>query len=180
MKIKIFILPLLALFILTSVLSAQQTKNNPNWDSWNFLLGEWIGEGGGDPGKGVGGFSFYLDLQKTILIRKNYAQYPATTDRPAFRHDDLMVIYKNKDNSTRATYWDNEGHVINYSTETNSVIFLSDLSPASPRFRLTYTKRGKDTLNILFEIAPHGKPDAFSKYIEATAHRKWYLINKSL
>jgi hypothetical protein len=175
MKIKIFILPLLALFILTSVLSAQQTKNNPNWDSWNFLLSEWMGEGGGDPGKGVCGFSFFLDLQKTILIRKFFAEYPATTDKPAFRHDDLMVIYKNKDNSIRATYWDNEGHVINYtvefSTDTNSVIFLSDLSPASSRFQLTYTKQPKDAVSITFEIAPPGKPDIFSKYIQATAHR---------
>lgn len=166
----------MVLFILTSVLSAQQTINNPNWDSWNFLLGEWMGEGGGNPGHGVGSFSFYLGLQKTILVRKNFAEYPATTDRPAFRHDDLMVIYMTKDNSTRATHWDNEGHVINYtvelSTDINSVIFLSDIIPVSPRFRLTYTKQQKNAVSITFEIAPPGKPDAFSKYINASAHRR--------
>lgn len=61
---------------------------------------------------------------------------------------------------------------VEFSKDTNSVIFLSDISSASPCFRLTYTKRGKDTLNILFEISPPGKPDAFSKYIEAVARRK--------
>ncbi|MDI6803300.1 MAG: hypothetical protein QME58_05570 [Bacteroidota bacterium] len=128
------------------------------------------------PGNGVGGFSFYLDFQKTILIRKNFAEYHATQDKPAFRHDDLMIIYKDQDDSIRAIYWDNEGHVINYdvefSTDTNSVIFLSDILASSPRFRLTYTKQQKDAVSITFEIAPPGKPDAFSKYIEATAHRK--------
>lgn len=174
MNIKIIILPLLVLFILTSVLSAQQTIT-PKWDSWDFLLGEWTGEGGGDPGKGVGGFSFYYDLQKTILIRKNYSEYPATENKPAFRHDDFMVIYQ-ENKSTRATYWDNEGHVINYTVEftedTNSVIFISDIIPSSPRFRLIYTKQHENTVCITFEIAPPEKPDAFSKYIEAVAHRK--------
>ena len=175
MYIRFVSLTFLSLFIFTSFLSAQQPKNNPNWDSYHFLIGEWVGEGGGNPGQGAGGFSFSFDLQNRIIVRKNFAEYPAVKDHPAFRHDDLMVIYQ-ENNSTRATYWDNEGHVINYTVEfskdTNSVIFLSELISSAPRFRLSYTKSENNTMKILFEIAPPGKSDSFTKYIEAAAHRK--------
>jgi hypothetical protein len=175
MYIRFASLTFLSLILFTSFLFAQQPKNNPNWDSYYFLIGEWVGEGGGNPGQGAGSFSFSFDLQNRIIVRKSFAEYPAVKDCPAFRHDDLMVMSQ-ENNSIRAMYWDNEGHVINYTVEfskdTNSVIFLSELVPSAPRFRLTYTKSENNTLKILFEIAPPGKPDSFTKYIEATAHRK--------
>jgi hypothetical protein len=175
MCIRIISLTFLSLFIFATILSAQQSKNNPNWDSYKFLIGEWVGEGDGTPGQGAGEFSFSFDLQNRILIRKSFALYPAVKERPAFRHDDLMVVYQ-ENSTTRAKYWDNEGHVIDYTVEffkdTNSVIFISELIPSEPRFRLTYTKSENSTLKILFEIAQPGKPDSFTKYIEAAAHRK--------
>jgi hypothetical protein len=175
MDIRFVSLTFVSLILFISILSAQQPKNNPNWDSYHFLIGEWVGEGGGNPGQGAGGFSFSFDLQNRIVVRKSFADYPAIKGHPTFRHNDLMVMSQ-ENNSTRAIYWDNEGHVINYTVEfskdTNSVIFLSELIPSSPRFRLTYTKAENSTMKILFEIAPTGKPDSFTKYIEATAHRK--------
>jgi hypothetical protein len=159
----------------TVVSTAQQPPPSVDWHAFRFLMGEWIGEGTGMPGEGTGGFTFSIDLQNTVLIRKNYANYPATKERPAFRHDDLMIVYQERD-KIRATYYDNEQHVINYSvtfsSDSNSVIFVSDVSPAAPRFRLTNKKAGTDKISILFEIAPPGKPDSFSRYIEATARRK--------
>ncbi len=147
-----------------------------NWDDWQYYLGEWIGEGTGEPGEGSGGFQFYFDLQNQILIRKNFAEYPATQEKPAYRHDDLMVIYCESDESIRAIYWDNEGHIIHYAVEfsqnKNALTFLGDIQPSAPRFRFTYEKTGSDTLHIRFEIAPPGKPEEFATYIEATAHRK--------
>ena len=45
-----------------------------DWHQWQFLIGEWIGKGGGDaPGQGTGGSKFYFDLDSTILVRENYA-----------------------------------------------------------------------------------------------------------
>lgn len=83
--------------------SAQQKVKAPDWSPWQFLLDEWIGEGGGEPGRGAGGSTFTMELQNTILVRKNLAEYPATADRPAMRHDDLMIIYQEK-GSTLAAY----------------------------------------------------------------------------
>ena len=167
--------------VLVSIIGAaaelpSQTPNQADWKAWRFLMGEWVGEGGGGPGQGSGTFTFALDLQGRVLIRKNHADYPATKDRPASSHDDLMVIYQDAGKATRAIFFDNEGHVINYSVEFSAsgdqVVFLSDQIPDVPRFRLTYSKAPAGKLTILFEIAPPGKPDAFSAYITATARRK--------
>ncbi len=175
-KIIGIILLCISSFVFFISLSAQQPMKAGNWDSWQFLLGEWVGEGGGSgPGQGLGTSTFYLDLQNTILVRKNQANYPASKDRPAYSHDDLMIIYRQPD-STKAIYFDNEGHVIHYtaafSEDHNTLTFISEINQSAPRFRLTYTKVKEGTLKIKFEIAPPGKPEAFSQYIEALLHRK--------
>ena len=63
-------------------------------------------------------------------------------------------------------------YAITASPEKNAVEFVSDASPAAPRFRLTYTKTGADTADIRFEIAPPGKPEAFSPYLAAKVKRR--------
>ena len=155
--------------------SAQETTSG--WARFEFLFGDWVGEGGGQPGQGIGEFSFHPGLQNRILVRKSYAAYPPTKDRPASRHEDLTVVYKDSDSAPlRAIYFDNEGHVINYSItispDRKTIEFVSDMLPSSPRFRLTYVKTSSDALSLRFEIAPPGRPDSFSTYIEAKAKRK--------
>jgi hypothetical protein len=166
---------LVILLISALSLSAQQPAKTANWDSWKFLLGEWIGEGGGGAGLGEGGSKFYLDLQDRILVRTNFSGFPATKDRPAFSHNDLMIIYQESD-TTRAIYFDNEGHVIHYSAEFSkdmiTLTFTSEIKPSEPRFRLSYSKEPENKLKLKFEFAPPGKPDAFSTYIEAVMKRK--------
>ncbi len=140
-----------------------------------FLVGSWEGEGGGDPGKGTGSFTFGFELANTVLVRRNRADYPATNERPAFSHEDLTVVFS-EGGKLRAEYFDNEGHVIRYGItgpdDKGSIQFLSDFSASSPRFRLTYTPTGKDRLSLRFDIAPPGSADGFKTYIEATAKRK--------
>jgi hypothetical protein len=142
-----------------------------------LLVGTWTGEGSGDPGLGTGGFSFAWDLQNRILVRKSHADYPATKDRPAFSHQDLMVVYQDPETREReAVYFDNEGHVIRYtvsvSPDAKSILFLSELRPSTPRYRLTYTMTGTDKVEMTFEIAPADKPDSFNTYIKAGARRQ--------
>lgn len=141
----------------------------PTWTPFEFLTGDWIGEGSGDPGQGSGEFSFKVDLQGAVMIRKNIARYPAST------HDDLMVMYRESPTGpVRADYYDNEGHVIRYAVTATegSAQFLSDAAARTPRYRLTYKVTGKDTLSIQFEIAPPDHPDVFKTYLTAGAHRK--------
>lgn len=155
--------------------SAQQSKEVANWDAFRFLLGEWVGEGAGAPGEATGSFSFSFDLEGKILIRRNRADYRATKDKPAYSHTDLMVIYQEPEGA-RAIYFDNEGHVIHYvvslSQEQTTITFLSDPSPTSPRFRFTYNKVKNDRMTFQFDVAPPGKPDAFSRYLGGPLRRK--------
>jgi len=148
-----------------------------DWGPLQFLIGQWTGDGGGDPGQGSGAFSFTPDVQGKVLIRKSFAEYPAAKGKPAYRHDDLMVVYRDEaSRKLRATYFDNEDHVIQYAIEASGkdVVFTSDgpvpgEKQSAPRFRFTYTSAGPDQLSLKFEIAPPGKD--FAPYITATAHR---------
>ncbi len=164
------------LLILTGSLFAQEGGQPKGLQQLNFLMGEWIGDGSGNPGQGIGGFSFSYDLQNTVLVRKNYAEYPATENKPAFRHEDLTVIYHAPDDTLRAVYFDNEGHVIHYVVEPGddgrSATFISAPAEQNARYRLCYTTTNENEVAIHFEIAPPGQPEAFSMYLEATAHKK--------
>lgn len=157
------------LFVLTIICFGQQ---NPARDNWNWLIGNWTGEGSGQPGQGGGTFTFSFDLDQKILIRKSHSQYPATANRPGIIHDDLMVIYLDtNDNMSKAIYFDNEGHVINYSITyaDKTIVFVSEKSPKAPVFRLTYTLLQNDQVNTKFEMSQDGVN--FMTYIEGKSKR---------
>jgi hypothetical protein len=168
---------LLTIFVAVTGQATAQQSDESKWNEWRFLLGKWVAEGGGQPGQAsAGGFSFDFDLQGKVLIRRNYSEYPATASKPPFRHDDLMLIYQEPNKGTRADYFDNEGHVIHYSVtfseDKKTVTFVSDVISSAPRFRFIYRQVKDDSLSMEFDIAPPGKPDSFSKYVEGTAKRR--------
>ncbi len=170
-------LAILLLLGVASLLAQESKQPDHPWAPLAFLIGEWVGEGGGTPGQGSGGFSFLPDQEGRILIRKNYAKYPATKDKPGYSHTDLTIIYREPgETKLRAIYFDNEGHTIHYTVEPlakgKSVRFVSDAATSQPRYRLTYAKAGEDGVAIRFEIAPPGAGTKFSTYIEAKARRK--------
>ena len=167
----------LAFFALLLLASPPQQKTSDPWVAWRFLVGEWTGQGSGQPGEGTGSSSFAFDLGGKILVRRNRADYPATKDRPAVSHEDLLIVYQASDGpSARAIYLDNEGHVIQYraqfSEDQKVLTFLSDPAPSTSRFRLTYTKGSNGTLTVKFGIATPGQPDTFSTYVEGVVRRK--------
>jgi hypothetical protein len=139
-----------------------------------FLLGTWNGIGEGKPGEASGQARFRRDLQGQVIVRTSYAAHPKQGDRPASRHDDLMVIYPDAGGHVRADYYDNEGHVIRYAVTARpgGAVFVSDVEPNAPRFRLTYTLHPDGTLGGGFEFAPPGKPEAFSPYLSWNSRRQ--------
>ena len=175
---KVLVLPaLLLLLVPVPVRSFQQSaKEGDNWEPFRFLIGEWTGKGSGSPGEAGGSFSFSFELEEKILVRRNRADYPATKEKPAYSHTDLMVIYK-EGPVTRAIYFDNEGHIINYAVTVSKdlptrVTFLGDISASAPRFRFVYSKINNDNMTFQFDIAPPGKPDVFARYLEGSLVRK--------
>jgi hypothetical protein len=144
-----------------------------DWGPVQFLIGKWTGEGSGQPGNGSGSFSLLPELQGKILVRKSFSEYPAADGKPAARHDDLMIVYRQPGSGElRATYYDSEGHVIAYRVlpAEGGVAFVSDGPTDQMRYRLTYVTAGKDRARLKFEIASPGKD--FSLYLEGTVRRE--------
>jgi hypothetical protein len=168
---------LAAALCLTSVLAGEPraaAQAGDRWSDFRFLIGTWEGVGKGQPGEGAGAFSFELSLDGAVLIRRSQSSYPATKERPASTHEDLMVIFP-EGGRMHAIYFDNEGHVIRYEVTVagtpRTVTLVSPPSPDAPRFRFVYRVVDANTVNGRFEIAPPGKPDAFALYIEGDARR---------
>ena len=137
-----------------------------DWSSLIWLEGDWTAV---NAGPGQGGFSFHPDAGGRVLLRHNRADYPAQGDMPAEHHQDVMIVY-HEGNLDKATYWDNEGHVIHYDIDmpdADTVKFTSN-DPSGPRFRLTY-HRTVSGLDGSFEIAPPPARDHFKPYLNWAA-----------
>jgi hypothetical protein len=164
-------------FLLTIVLvqffsGSYSQQPSDKWDKWSWLIGEWVGEGSGQPGQGGGVFSFNPDLDKNILVRKSHSEYPATDTKTKVIHDDLMIVYPDFSGKTdKAIYFDNEGHTINYSVgfKDRSIILTSEKLPNVPVFKLTYTLLQEDIVNTKFEISQDG--ERFMTYIEGKSKK---------
>lgn len=156
---------LFALILAASALTAQSAS--PDWKSLEFLVGNWTGVAGANDtpiGAGQGDFSFALDLNKAIIVRRNHAAYESGA-----KHDDLMVIYL--EGKTRAIYFDSEGHVIRYNVSIRSkdhVVFESDGTQPGPQYRLSYSMDGA-SLNGRFEVA--AKAGEYKTYMSWTSKR---------
>jgi hypothetical protein len=166
MKARLYLL--IILFALATNCFGQE---NSTWTKWSWLIGEWKGEGSGQPGQGGGTFSFVHDLDQKILVIKSHSEYPSTENKPKIIHEDLMIVYLYSGTPSKAIYFDNEGHVINYtlSYSDKSITFTSDVIPSVPVFRLTYTWLDNETVNTKFELSKDG--EHFMTYIEGKSTR---------
>ena len=78
-------------------------------------------------------------------------------------------------NPSKAIYFDNEGHTINYqiSYSEKAIIFQSEKMPNIPIFRLTYSLLDNNMVNTKFEMSQDG--ENFMTYIEGKS--KNFLFN---
>lgn len=148
------------------------SQPNPTWEKWNWLMGEWAGEGSGQPGQGSGTFSFQTDLDQKILVRKSHSEYPAAGNKPEIIHNDLMIIYSNNSGDpAKAIYFDNEGHTINYTISycDKSIVFTSERIQNFPVFRLIYVQLNNESVNTKFEFSEDGAK--FNPYVEGKSRK---------
>ena len=168
MKAKLILTIVLSLFFINTCFGQQSSS----WEKWNWLMGEWSGEGAGQPGQGGGTFSFAFNLDKKVIERKSHSEYPATNNKPLIIHDDLMFVYLDFAGSpSKSIYFDNEGHTINYaiSYSDKSIILTSEKVPNIPVFRLTYTLLDNKNVNTKFEMSKDGVK--FMTYIEGESKK---------
>jgi len=169
---KVKLLSVLCIFLISQAVWGQQAMKQ--WDKWNFLVGEWAGEGNGQPGKGEGKFTFGFDLDGNILVRKSSTHFPATATSKEINHDDLLIIYQpGNDGSQEAIYFDNEGHTIKYKVSFNdkSVVLTSGISAGEMRFRYTYTQLDPKTIISSFEMASPQAPEDFKMYLSGKSFK---------
>lgn len=164
-----------SLFLFCAAASAQQ-NSAPNWDTWKFLQGKWVGEGYNETTQGSGYATFEPDLQNKVWVRRNHAEYPGTNGSSAQVHDDLMIIYFDRSaNHTRAFYTDSEGHVIHYtasvSADGKQLVFLGDPSPSGPRYRLTYIITAPDRMTVELDMAQSTAPGTWQKIVAGKIHK---------
>jgi hypothetical protein len=136
---------------------------DPVFDPLRGLLGSWQGS---DPGQhSSGAFTLEPDLGGKALVRRN------TNDGPKGHHEDLMIVFASPA-GLRASYWDNEGHAIEYAVTASRdhIELLSDEVPHQPRFKLSYDLHGTDELAIDFAIEMPGAVD-FQHYAGGTVKR---------
>jgi hypothetical protein len=166
---KIRSISAIAFLGISMICSGQQDKT---WDKWNWLTGEWQGEGSGIPGEGHGIFSFSFDLEKKVLVRRSHSEYPGENIKTRTLHDDLMIVYLDpKGNPGKAIYFDNEGHTINYNITypDSSIVLTSEVIPEAPVFRLIYTPLENKGVNTRFEMSGDGV--SYTTYVEGRSKK---------
>jgi hypothetical protein len=148
-----------------------QAQSRAELSALDFLLGDW--DAIELPAGESGAFNFSLAVQDRIIIRTNYAKYPARDGKPATRHDDLMVIFVEGD-ALKADYFDSEQHVIHYVMQSRApkdVVFVSQAKAGEPRYRLSYTLMANGQLKGTFEIASSEGSDDFKPLLAWTARK---------
>ncbi len=155
------------LLLLGLVLCWAGHATDADWQALKYLMGSWTGEGSGSPGASAGAFTFSLEAAGHVMVRRS----TATSAR--FTHEDYTVFYQ-EGGVVRAVYVDNEQHVVHYMVKATDpdIVCLSDVHPSLPRYRFTYTRLDSQRLKVKFEVAPPGKPEEFTTYVEGIARRK--------
>jgi hypothetical protein len=162
---------ILALLLVAPLWLQPATPKADPFAAVQFLVGDWKGEGDGQPGQSTGAATFRFELEGRVLVRHSHADYPAANGRPASHHEDLLTLFA-EGGDLKALYLDNENHVIRYlvAAVPGGVAFTSESAP-TPRFRLTYLRKTEALVTVRFEIAPPAAPEAFKTYLEAVTRK---------
>ena len=168
------LLAIIPLFCFAALAQSATTPGGEFGPQWRLLAGGWKAEA--SAGSPAGSCAFRFELGGHILVRTNHAETLPRGNTPAGTHNDLMVISPGTTGAQAlATYWDNEGHLIEYSagwsTDGNTLTFLSKPGPG-PQFRLIYKKVDSDTFSVSFDMAPPGQSGAFKTYTSGRIRRQ--------
>jgi hypothetical protein len=146
-------------------------------EGFGYLLGDWRDVvRTGTPGTATaGGETWRLALDGEILVREGWCEFPATSERAAYRHEDLLVVFVDNDDELRGIFWDNESHRIHYrevhaDPDGKGVGLVSDPSSPGPRQWLQYRFDAPDRLSAVFSLHPPGAP-GFAPYLTWSAQR---------
>lgn len=161
---------LLLILLATGEAAAQKAKRDSIWAPVHAFLGEWQGEGGGEPGIGKYERSYTLTLNGNFIEIRNKSTYPPTEKNPKGEvHEDIGYIFYDRGRKTfLLRQYHIEGFVNEYALESISpdnktLVFVTESIvniPKGWRARETYRVLGPNELEETFELAPPDKPFA--------------------
>lgn len=163
------------LIILSVTVSlAQNPQRDSVWASVNFFVGEWHGEGGGEPGIGKYERSYHPTLNGNFIEIHNKSSYPPTEKNPKGEvHEDVGYIFYDKGRKTfLLRQFHIEGFANDYVLESiapdkKTLVYVSELIvniPKGWRAKETYRILSDKEFEETFELSPPDKPfEVYSK-----------------
>jgi len=177
MRIK---LTIAALFLLTSLGTAQTPTRSDIWELLRALVGTWEGTGTGQPGLSKVQREYRLVLNDKFIHVQNRSTYDPQPKNPKGEvHDEWGMMSFDKGRKIFVfRQFHGEGFVNQYamtsaSADGKTIVFTSESIeniPAGYRARETYKILGPDEFTEVFEIAEPGKD--FELYSEGRFKRK--------
>ena len=168
MNLKIVTGTILVLFLfLPSFLSAQMSKRDSLWMILQPFIGNWMGEGSGEPGNGSYERSYQFILNKRFIEIRNKSTYPPTDKFSKGEvHEDIG--YYSYDGGRKVfvlRQFHAEGFVNQYkldsiSADKKTLVFVSEAIeniPPGYRAKETYCLLNDNEIEETFEIAEPGK-----------------------
>ena len=168
---KIFVLFLL---ITPCIIFSQVTKRDSLWLLLKPFVGEWKGEGGGQPGKGRYERSYQFILNKRFIEIRNKSTYEPTMQHPSGEvHEDIG--YFSYDNGRKIFVlrqfhlegFVNQFRIDSISPDKKTIVFISESIeniPPGYRAKETYRIVSDNEIEEIFEIAePNKKFTVYSK-----------------
>jgi len=163
---------LLCIILFPLLTEAQLSKRDSLWLPLKSFIGEWKGEGGGEPGKGKYQRSYQFILNKRFIEIRNKSSYEPTTQNPKGEvHEDIGYFsYDNNRKTFILRQFHIEGFVNQFrldsiSTDKKTFVFITESIeniPAGFKAKETYRLLNDDEIEETFEIAEPGQ--AFTVY----------------
>lgn len=169
---KLLIICLLSPFI---AISQTQVKVDP-WIPFKSFIGDWTGQGSGEPGKGNYERSYQFILNgKFIEVRNKSTFEPTTSNTKGEVHEDLGYISFDRSlKKFRLRQFHIEGFVNQYlldsiSPDQKTIVFVTESIeniPAGWKAKETYRILSENELEETFELAEPGKVyEVYSKVL---------------
>lgn len=171
---------LLLILLSPGVILAQSSKRDSIWAPVAVFLGQWHGEGGGEPGIGRYERSYTFTLNRNFIEIHNTSTYPPTAKNPNGEvHEDKGYLFYDRGRKTfllrqyHAEGFANDYVLESLSPDRKTWVFVTESIvniPKGWRARETYHILSNNEIEETFELAPPDQP--FAVYSKVKLIRK--------
>lgn len=157
----------LLFLIIPTIIFGQTSKKDSTWLPLKSFIGQWAGEGGGEPGQGKYERTYQFILSKNFIEIKNKSTYPPSDKNPKGEvHEDIGYFsYDKSIKKFKLRQFHIESFVTEYvldsiSTDSKTLVFTSlalENLPKGLKARETYQLINDNEIIETFEIAEPNK-----------------------